>query len=293
MPVFGFDPKPELSFGDAHYTRPSPTTLEELESLIAGYDERYIFRGQQVYDWELESSLDRITRGDSRLEAALYLYRAFKRTAHHYGTNLPDFEDHLEWLSLMQHHGAPTRLLDWTRSPFVALFFALDLAVPGTDVTLWAMDRLECKRAALHKICQLAQNDEYANLKVNTRLEEKQYFSNIFQSNAIYLVAPVEPFRTNERLTIQQGVFLCPANLHGSLGDNLAALGGPEQLRRWIHKIKVPANVRLEALRKLNRMNINQASLFPGLDGFSRSLRVRLEIFRAVRSQMYVPDDLP
>ena len=56
------------------------------------------------------------------------ILRIFKRKAHLLLEHLPDEDDSFEWLALMQHHGAPTRLLDFTWSPFVAAFFALERA---------------------------------------------------------------------------------------------------------------------------------------------------------------------
>lgn len=56
------------------------------------------------------------------------IVRDFQRRAHHHADHLPKPGDQMEWLALMQHHGAPTRLLDWTYSFFVALFFAIERA---------------------------------------------------------------------------------------------------------------------------------------------------------------------
>ena len=67
------------------------------------------------------------------------ILRIFKRKAHHFLSAGPLPDDDFEWLALMQHHGAPTRLLDFTWSPYVAAFFALQRATgdaaggaPGT-----------------------------------------------------------------------------------------------------------------------------------------------------------------
>ncbi|MGO9533436.1 MAG: FRG domain-containing protein [Syntrophobacteraceae bacterium] len=98
----------------------------------------WIFRGVRKQPYRLISSLDR--RLESREQfgtahsrstvdrqtAEAYLLKQFKKAAHHFigASMVPD--NTLEWLALMQHYGAPTRLLDFTRSCYVACFFALE-----------------------------------------------------------------------------------------------------------------------------------------------------------------------
>lgn len=72
--------------------------------------ERWAFRGQCNTEWGLTSSLDRLARSRKTCSshAEQYLLTTFKRRAHHYLRDLPGEHDELEWLALMQHHGAPT-----------------------------------------------------------------------------------------------------------------------------------------------------------------------------------------
>src|SRR4029077_941249 len=90
------------------------------------------------------------------------------------------------------------------------------------------------------------------------------------------LIYSLNPERLNERLIIQQGLFLAPADITKSFVDNFKALfeTDPPGAKDYIWKIVVDANVdeRREILKHLHRMNINRASLFPGLDGFAASL---------------------
>ena len=69
------------------------------------------------------------------------IIRRFKRQYHLYSSASPDFDDHVEWLAIMQHHGAPTRLLDITYSPYVALYFALEGYVAGEEAAVWCIDQ--------------------------------------------------------------------------------------------------------------------------------------------------------
>ena len=79
--------------------------------------------GQRDADWPLQTRLERVCSSFERAklkEAERHLLHQFQRRLHHYRVDVPALDDSLKWFALMQHHGAPTRLLDWTRSPYVA-----------------------------------------------------------------------------------------------------------------------------------------------------------------------------
>ena len=77
----------------------------------------------------------------SRKATEAWMLREFQRSCHHHVVDAPKEIEHLEWLSLMQHHGAPTRLMDWTFSEWVALFFALRDAELEETCAIWAIDQ--------------------------------------------------------------------------------------------------------------------------------------------------------
>ena len=111
----------------------------ELTSELDGW----AFRGQQNANWHLESSLSRYMRAyiqdrnqwRAREERAI---RVFRRKAHNFLVHPELLSNDLRCLALMQHHGAPTRLLDFTKSPFVAAFFALERATE--DAAVYALN---------------------------------------------------------------------------------------------------------------------------------------------------------
>lgn len=90
----------------------------------------WAFRGEQHAEWPLYSALSRYLQTfqvNPRAwpEQEQRILRIFKRKAHQYLPQPPHIDDDFQWLALMQHHGAPTRLIDFTWSPYVAAFFAL------------------------------------------------------------------------------------------------------------------------------------------------------------------------
>src|SRR5262245_61006901 len=92
---------------------------------------RWIFRGVSAWEHKLDTTFDRVVADLSLDEADRWKFEAwmlseFKRRAHHYlgKSNTPNPNDYLEWFSLMRHHGAPSRLLDFSYSFFVAAYFA-------------------------------------------------------------------------------------------------------------------------------------------------------------------------
>ena len=94
---------------------------------------RWIFKGHESTKWELSTTLDRIIRERSlRLRDAWSwerrLSREFMRKARGFLPHPPSDTEYMEWLALMQHYGAPTRLHDWTYSFWTAVLFAVEKA---------------------------------------------------------------------------------------------------------------------------------------------------------------------
>src|SRR3989304_3886447 len=104
----------------------------------------WIYRGQRSCTWRLETAFERAgeqfgVHGEEKIKVERNMLREFKRRLHQYTDNVPDDNSTDEWLALMQHYGAPTRLLDFTYSPHVAAYFAFENAASG-KVAVWAID---------------------------------------------------------------------------------------------------------------------------------------------------------
>lgn len=244
----------------------------------------WVFRGQENSAWELQTSIERWINKNQNKDildsdsADLHMLDLFKKGAHYYlssCTHLP--KTTLEWLALMQHHGAPTRLLDFTNSPYVASFFAIDEAFSSNnDCAVWAIHTLRCKKQAV-EILNKQHDDKSQYPKSLTELYDAPILENfeyIFLRNPKLpeIIYPVYPEKENERLTIQQGLFLCPSDPNNFM-ESLYFSGNYTD---HIKKIIIPNACRREVLKDLKFMNITHATLFPGLDGFARSLRNKI-----------------
>ena len=260
----------------------SVSTWDEFVALSADLD-GWAFRGQQDARWELLSSLSRYLaafipeRATWRLREERAL-RIFRRKAHNYLSDPSVLVNDLRCLALMQHHGAPTRLLDFTKSPFVAAFFALESAV--TDAAVYALNTPYLWHAAPVR-------DPLLNRETIDPRKEG-HFEQYFLPNTHQIVWTGEPTEMDQRLVAQSGTVVVPGVLDKSLDAILADYRGETPL---IKKIVLPRHVREAAMKSLYRMNITSATLFPDLDGLARSIRVELEMIWPVPVQ--APLNLP
>jgi hypothetical protein len=264
------------------------TSAEDLLQVLHSLHEagsRWVFRGHADHRWNLEPTLQRRTTrladaGISTGPAAhteKYIVEEFQRRAHQYHQylrNLPRDTYKLEWLALMQHHGAPTRLLDWTKSAYVGAFFAAAAADPQRECAIWAVDARGLKAKALSML--KSSRPDLEDLSVSSHLGLPNNFDRIFLAPSHErdsVIAPIEPFTIDERPTVQQGLFLCSTTLSWPFEMTLKHMietppvGQPE-----IKMLVIWPRARLDLLRELHRMNVSHATLFPGLDGFARSL---------------------
>lgn len=227
--------------------------------------EGWIFRGQRDSEKPLQTSLERackrheppLREGDS---IEKQLLREFRRKYHHFAVHIPDPDDSLEWLSLMQHYGAPTRLLDFTYSIYVACYFAIEKT--ESDCVVWAINgRWANKRSrAVFKTNSI----QWRFLKKDiTEKNTKDFNKTFMTSRPKAFACPVNPFRLNERLTIQKGVFMVPGNVKLTFEENLKAMDGWHKEPN-IMKLVLKKKLRGAALKTLSDMTISRTTLFPG-----------------------------
>ena len=238
----------------------------------------WLYRGQKVADWPLKTSLERCCQRQSIVPEKVRefedrLLREFQRAYHQYTQHIPAQNDKIQWLSVMQHYGAPTRLLDFTYSIYIAAYFATEYADDNSVIWAingkWAVD----ESASLF---EKAGKDKERTKKMRGLFDKdcEDCADSIFFKEPYALAAyPINPFSLNQRLLIQRGVFLIPGDITKSLMENLEALPNHEEQENIV-KIVIPKDERREVLKQLWNMNISRASLFPGLDGFAQSLNV-------------------
>jgi len=244
-------------------------------------DGKWYFRGA-LEGWPLETSLERAFRDwdlplNKMPETERRLLREFKRALSLTpDTSPPHPDDTLGWLALMQHHGAPTRLLDWTYSPFVAAYFAMEALLCHRDAhqaVVWALsgDPFDDPARFMKTRGLLTKMEHFR------RYRDGPSFEAVFfrDRHPLRFVYPVNPARLNQRLIIQQGLFLCPADVSTSFEDNLHATGRAVRKLRLLKFVFERALLQ-EGMYALQRMNMQPASLFPGLDGYARNFRPRL-----------------
>ena len=239
----------------------------------------WAYRGHSDFEWRLESSLDRLRADIGNRAAETYLEFQFRRAAHHHLATGSLPQSTLEWWATMQHYGTPTRLLDFTKSPYVACFFALE-AAKDKPSAIWAIDCQWLRQHALESLRgRVARFEAGQDFDLHNPSWLADNFDTIFIYHSIPMTVPVEPPRANERLLVQQGLFLCPGAVGKGFESNLQAIcSTSDQSAHHMIRIELDPAVRKAGLYELHLMNISRASLFHGLDGFAKSLGHRVEV---------------
>lgn len=261
-----------------------PDSLLLYEKFTENKKQQWVFRGLPDAKYKLETSLERARARFnvpwSELgEIETKMIRQFRRQAHRYLENPPKDDDTIQWLALMQHFGSPTRFQDWTYSFFVAVFFAVETAKKHCAV--WAIDMDWLRERAEAMFPPDAQRyPREGPPKPASYFKTPAFFELVFcNPSPSPLAYTLNPDRLNERLIVQQGVFIAPADISKPFEENLETVSRTDpNAKEYVWKIIINDDVELrrELLFHLHRMNINRASLFPGLGGFAESLATYL-----------------
>ncbi|NOT05772.1 MAG: FRG domain-containing protein [Anaerolineales bacterium] len=231
------------------------TTLYSWEELKNWCDQRsilkqYVFRGQSDNTWPLRTSLARHfiankIKSEEWRPRELKMYRMFRERLLNLCPGMYENWSPMDVLSLMQHHGTPTRLLDFTSSPLVASYFALRDARGDSAIWVINTDYLE----ALHR----SKGFEYYSGP--THIDNYK----IAQKNPSAII--LTPSSPHLRLASQHGCFLVPGRILSEVDAGFID-----------SKVILSENLVMDSVIKLRGLGIDNESMFPNLDKIAEEI---------------------
>jgi hypothetical protein len=258
---------------------------ESWDHSIERFRSPYVFRGMGLACSDLSSSLQRLAAGhDDIAKLEGHLLRNFRKYAH---ADSAAGNSVWNWLALAAHHGLPTRLLDWTYSPFVALHFATEnLARYDTASVIWCVNHRETNQRLPEELRNHLDEEGSNVFTVDMLTTIADSLERLQALSRRDFVVFLEPPSLNARIVNQFALFSLMSRADLSLDEWL--LGQPELSR----KIIIPAQLKWEIRDKLDQAGITERMLFPGLDGltawltryYSRRSRTPVEDARGDRS---------
>jgi FRG domain len=301
--------------------------IEEPDGGYGGLGQSlWVFRGHKSTEYRLEPSIERAVATKPlpwpAIEVKILEEFQSRAQMHLSPSDVPKAEDRLGWLGLMQHYGIPTRLLDFTLSPYVALYFALSNRTDEENKSpaeVWAIDA-----QALVNVAEKTSGDadreeaEYARRNASTIVSVKTQGASLdprfaateadslqyetasrsrMNSGALlatgirrahfiengFVTFAMPPIQ-NRRLSSQQGAFLFSGAEDRTFHDSLFRMMNGKA--NWYRRFQITNDGMLNVERELFKRNIHHLSLFPDMEGLAGFIRQKTRLH-------WVPDDSP
>jgi hypothetical protein len=236
-------------------------TLEELISKLCFDFDEYSgpiwYRGQASVSWSLVPG---IMRSKSRKISEETIQKRFKQSASMLLNSEPQNE--FDWMFLMQHYGIPTRLLDWSESPLVALYFAVSDESSQEDAVLWALKPIE-----LNNYANIRDDNEDHFLPSFEDDVLQNYTTTSINGASRIKMNPIASIakRNNVRIQAQLGVF----TVHHNDETPIESMAKANHLKKYV----IPRSNCKEILNKLRVLGFSKFALFPELGSITDIIR--------------------
>jgi hypothetical protein len=258
----------------------SVTSITELAHQLNVLPNHFAFRGQADADWRLQSTLERVIGNRwSAANARLFETHSldtFKSKYHIYSglEHIP--KSKLSWLSVMQHYGVPTRLIDFTTSPYIALYFALETYDPLSqkDFSIFAIDYTAIMEASVQYIRKA--DTKFLETRSTVQRMQDAVFDDVVDRYSYDIAWVTEPMELNARIDRQAGTFLVAGNLEKTI-ESIVNLPLYESAK--LLKIRIPASLYEGVYVTLRKMSINSKSIYGDLAGLAKSIRMELQSY--------------
>lgn len=238
------------------------STIDELlnfiKSLYSIHKNRLWFRGVANDKWDLIPS---IQRTQHRIESERFITNDFYIMAKQVMEQAPIKKNYSAWMSIMQHFGLPTRLLDWSSSPLVAIFFAVEeyKKYPNFDACIWILAPGLLNEAEGFGNCIYPVDADTVQNMLLPAFKEYGHIQEL--ENKIIACHSTEH---NLRMYSQQANF----TIHNSQ-KRLADL----DVSNMLYKLVIPADKRRDFLYELEILGISKSYIYPDLDHISEDIK--------------------
>lgn len=234
---------------------------ESWDTDIQRHRSPFVYRGMANANNDLRTSLSRLAGGREVVKLEGHLLRNFRKYAR---ADSAAGNSVWNWLALAAHHGLPTRLLDWTYSPFVALHFATaDLSQYGNDAVVWCVNHGETNRRLPEKLCAELEQEGSSVFSVDMLTEVAETLQELEGLSEEPFVVFLEPPSLDDRIVTQFALFSLMSNVEQAMDAWL------EEHSDVSRRIIIPADMKWEVRDKLDQAGITERMLFPGLDGLT------------------------
>ncbi len=257
--------------------------IDNTEDLLGAFNRlpnNYIYRGHANASWPLQSSLERAIElrwpSSEARKFEDYSLDRFRAKFHLYDRENITPDSKLAWLSVMQHYGVPTRLVDFTDSPYVALYFALEAYQPSSraDFAVFALNYTAVMEASIAYI--RTKDSSFEETRASIYAKQDRVFDDIVDRFAYDIAWITEPKRHNERLDRQGGCFVISGNRDMRIADalELSLYSNCEFIKYKINRSLYPSIFAL-----LRKMNVTSKSLYGDLGGLARGIRMEMQVY--------------
>lgn len=231
--------------------------LDALREDLKDYPDPVWYRGHSKQKWKLEPGFHRLKRKASEID----LLNRFRQNANLLLDQSPKTD--FDWLFFMQHYGVPTRLLDWTESPLVGLYFAVT-SHPRADGTLWVLKPTELNKQTTAK----PEEAKYIPSFEDDSL--KNYASIAVEKGNLTGILPIAVIatRNNDRIQAQLGAF----TISHSTRTPIEEIGN----RKHVARYQIPHSAKATIREDLRLLGVTKFQIFPELASIGENLRATL-----------------
>lgn len=257
--------------------------IYKIDDLIRRLNElpnSFVYRGHSDSSWNLDSTLERVLGSKwSAANARKFEDRSlstFISKYHIYNGKEHTPTSKLCWLSVMQHYGTPTRLIDFSESPYIALYFALETYSPlsDKDFSIFALDYSAIMEQSINHI--KTKDSGFLETRLSIASNPDKIFEEVVDRFAYDILWVTEPLELNARIDRQSGTFLPSGNREKTI-DSIINSNIYEKCP--MHKIIIDKSLYSSCYALLRKMGINSKSIYGDLSGLARSIKMELQTY--------------